>query len=189
MTTATQDRESLGARIRGIDEKLGSLRPRLATLREDVAKLIEKENRHVRLYADADQRDKKKIDKLLTETVEQRASLERECKGLAISLAELEASRAELYPDYQKLMEEEHRQARRIKIEDLRKQHERDQLAEQKADAALAEARERTNRSFFNWRSALDQEIVDAQTTALNEQKENWARISGPNVAKQSRMN
>ncbi len=189
MTTATQDREALGARIREIDEKIGSLRPRLANLREEVAKLIEKENRQVRLYAEADPRDKKKLDKSLTEIVEQRASLERECKGVAISLAELEASRAELSPNLQQLLETEQREERKRRIEELRRQHQADQIKEQEADRKLVEARDRTNKSFFLWKAALDQLAADAQADALSQQKEQWARISGPNAAKQPRVN
>jgi predicted nucleic acid-binding Zn-ribbon protein len=182
MKQATTQHEPLGARIRDIDGKLETLRPRLATLQEEIARLIEKENRNIRLFAESDGRhEKQKLDQLLIEVVEQRASLERECKGVAISMAELEASRAELYPEFERLTEEAQKAARRVEIEELRLRHQRDRAAELKADRALSEARERTNKSFFALRAELDQDIVNEQAAALGRQKEEWARTRAAN--------
>src|SRR5690348_8034228 len=89
--------EALKQNIADVDTRLNALRPRLTDLRAELEKLIEKENRHVRLFAEADQREKKKIDQLLVEIVEKRGSLERECKGLSISVAELEETRKTLF--------------------------------------------------------------------------------------------
>jgi len=174
--------ETLKENIAGIDERLGILHPRLRSLREEVAKLIEKENRHIRLFAEADHQEKQKIDQLLVEIVEQRASHERECKGLSIAIAELEETRNRIYPELQTLLEAEQRSERRMRIEELRRQHQRDQEAEQAADRALGEARATTTKSYFAWRSAKEQEALDAQAAALDKQKQVWAQHTGPNA-------
>ncbi len=180
MNTASTQRESLGTKIAELDSKLQTLRPRLETLRAEVGVLIERENRQVRLFAEADRREKKQIDEALTEIVDKRGSLERECKAVSIFIAELEETRNQIMPEYERLVEAQRRAERRTKIEELRLAHQRDQQAEQRADRALVEARERSNRSFFLWRAALDQEAVDEMNASVQKQKEEWAKHSGP---------
>jgi chromosome segregation ATPase len=173
---------ALKQNIAEVDTKLEALRPRLTALRAELEKLIEKENRHVRLFAEADQREKKKIDQLLVEIIEKRGSLERECKGLSISVAELEESRRTLFTELEPLLIAEQLRERKDKIEALRKELERDQEAEREADKALMAARAKSNRSFYNWRAATDQLTLDEQAAALAKQKEAWAARSGPNA-------
>ena len=186
---AVNPREALGARIRQLDERIGTLRTRLAATREEVSRLIEKENRQVRLFAEADRHEKKAIDEALVEIVAQRSSLERETQGLAITVHELEAERQKIYPAYEQLCLAHQREERRRKIEEARRVHEADQRAEQEADRALLAARDKSNKSYFTLRALLDQEAVNEALAATEKLKEEWSRHAGPNAPNQRRVN
>jgi hypothetical protein len=168
--------------IAEIDQRLETLRPRLAASREEVARLIEKENRDVRLFVDEEDRHKKaELDRQIFAIVEQRATQERDAKGLAMAVAELEESRRQIYPELEAMVLAEQRQERARKIELLRLAHERDQTAERAADQALMAAREKTNRSYQAWRFAKEQEAADELAAATELQKQEWQKNAGPN--------
>lgn len=175
-------KDALGARIRELDERLGILRPRLAALHEAIAQSSKKEKHLVRQLAEADGQAKKKIELALVENDEQRFSQEKESQGVTVAIAELEEMRAQIYPEYEQLWREEQKAEHKRKIEEARRAHEADQLAEQAADRKLVEARERSNRSFFFWKAIVEQEILDEQMAAHEKQKEEWGRHSGPNA-------
>jgi anti-sigma factor ChrR (cupin superfamily) len=101
---------------------------------------------------------------------------------ISISVAELEETRRTLFSELEPLLIAEQLRERKDKIEALRKELERDQEAEREADKALMAARVKSNRSFFNWRAAMDQLALDEQAEALAKQKEAWAARSGPNA-------
>jgi hypothetical protein len=174
--------EVLTRLVSKMDEHIESLRHRHASVVRELDDLIVEENRVLREFADADQNGRKNLDKTLSALTQQRMSLERESRALQLAIAETDQERQKVYPEFERLKVEAQHAERSTKLDELRRAHEQDQQHERACDRALMEAKEKTNRSYFLWRAAVDQQTVDEQLAATERLKEEWQRNGGPNA-------
>jgi len=163
----TNDRLSrLRDEVRRLDEELGPLSKHAHDVRNQLNDVIQKQERAFRLFASADEDEKRKIEQQLESLAQTRIALERELRGTTLKIAEHREERDRLWRELGPLEELEKARERKERIEKLRREHERAQVHERACDQALVQARSTTNQAFFNWRAAVDQSAVDEQLAA-----------------------
>lgn len=168
--------------VRAADEATQKLRERDRALRADLDQLTEREQRAFRLFAEADKDENVKLEKQLAGMLESRTKAERELKAIALAIEEHDDERRQLLAELQPLEAEFNRAERRRQIAELNQALQRAQEYERECDRRLLDAREASNRAFFAWRAAVDQETLDEQAAALEVRKAEWQRHSGPNA-------
>lgn len=168
------------AKIKSLDTRLEDLRTRRKDAENELNRLSKEENRLIRIFAEADGKEKTEIRGRVDVMGAQRTDLEREMAGLAAAIAEAEGERTALLPAYESAWKLRAAQERKKKQEDLRLAHERDRLRVQNCEKALQEALDAEGRSRFAWTAFKDQLFLEEQTAILEAHKMEWQKRSGP---------
>lgn len=169
-------------KIKDIDQRLTDLRGQRQKAEVEVTRLTREESRLIRNYAEAIGREKHELRGEIDSVAEQRTDHEREMAGLAVAIAEAEQERTALLPEYEREWRLRSAQGRKKKLDELRKEHDKNLEKVRECDKALLDARVAAERSFFAWTTFKDQEAVNEQLAAQEVLKAEWQKNSGPNA-------
>ena len=167
-------------KIRALDSRLEDLRTRRRSAETELTRLSKEENRLIRIFAEADGKEKTEIRGRVDVIARERSDREKDMAGLAAAIAEAEAERTASLPAYESAWKLRAAQERKKKLEDLRLAHERDRLQVQNCEKALQEALDAEGRSRFAWTTFKDQLFLEEQNAILEAHKMEWQRRSGP---------
>jgi len=167
-------------KIRTIDTRLDSLRRRRTQAEAELNRLVREENKLIRNFANSEGREKQDIRARLSGLATDRTSQELEMQGLSVAIAEAEQERNELLPEYEREWKLRSAQERQRRLAELRRAHEANLAKVREADRMLQEARAAADRSFFDWTTFKDQQLIEEQLAAQEAHKAEWQKKSGP---------
>jgi chromosome segregation ATPase len=162
--------------VHAIDQRLGQLRTRLQGLREKHEEQTAIYDIVCREFACGDASDPAPLASKLR-------SLEAEMRGLTLEIQELEADRERRYSQLDPLEKEHAAAEHKQRIDALHQTYARDCEHVTKCAEALHEAEQKSNRSFFAWKTVIDHERIEQEQRAINEAKIEWQKYAGPNAS------
>jgi hypothetical protein len=169
-------------KIRSIDMRLDDLRTRRKRAETELGCLSKEENRLIRIFAEADGKEKNEIRGRVDAIARDRSDRERDMAGLAAAIAEAEQERTALLPEFEAQWKFRSAQERKKKLQELWAAHEANQKRIQDCEKALDAARVLANQSFFAFTAFRDQQSIDEQLAATERLKAEWQQHSGPNA-------
>jgi|SRR5580658_3302146 chromosome segregation ATPase len=162
-----QARPEVDKKFRDIDRRLEDLRGRRQRTESELNRLAKEENRMIRVFAEADGREKAEIRGRIDAIASDRTDHEREMAGLASAIAEAEQERTALLPEFEAQWKMRSEAERKRKLEELRRVHNKNLEHVRDCDKALLAAREAAEKSFFAWTTFKDQEALNEQLAAF----------------------
>src|SRR5579864_7661979 len=168
------------AKIKSLDTRLEELRTRRTRAEGELNRLSKEENRLIRIFSEADGKEKTKIRGRVDVIAQERSDREKDMAGLAAAIAEAEQERAALLPEFEALWKLRSAQQRQKKLEELRRAHEQDQLRVHECEKTLQEALAAEGRSRFAWTAFKEQLFLDEQNAILEAHKVEWQKTAGP---------
>lgn len=167
-------------KIRDIDQRLQNLRGRRQKAEAELKSVTREERRAIRNFAEATGPEKNELGRQLEVLAEQRTKPEREIDGLTLAIEEAEQERTTLLPEFEAQCKVRTEAARKRKLEELRRQHDKNLEAVRGADKALLVAREAAEKSFFDLTTFKDNEAEQERQRAWEAHKIEAQKNSGP---------
>lgn len=167
-------------KIKAIDARLESLRTRRTRAETELNRLTREENKLIRVFAEADGKEKEEIRGRVDAITQERSDRERDMVGLAAAIAEAGQERTALLPEFEREWKLRAAQERKKKLQELWATHEANQKRVQDCEKARDDARVLANQSFFAFTAFRDQESIEEQLAAQEALKAEWQKRSGP---------
>src|SRR5579871_6559541 len=153
-------------KIRAINVRLEGLRNRRTRAEAELNRLTHEENKLIRIFAEADGKEKAEIRGRVDVIAQERSDRERDMSGLAAAIAEAERERTALLPEFEREWTLRAAQERKKKLQELWAAHEANQKRIQDCEKALDDARVLANQSFFAFTAFRDQQFINEQLAA-----------------------